>query len=107
MLINKICVPKKISIHGNSKPADEAKRFDQRDDGLYLIGLDNHVGFVRKRKENITLVHACPWPYNGVGSEKFGEAKIILESHFFMAGDLLNSDDAIVSWMNGKEIRKS
>jgi hypothetical protein len=104
VMINAICNKNKIWIHGNSKPVEEANRFNTREEGLYIIGLDNHVGFVKKKKEKVSLVHSCPWPNHGVGVEEFAKSAIINESHYFMTGNLLGTDETIISWILGKKI---
>ena len=69
-------------------------------DGIYIIGLDNHVGFLHKKGNSVTMVHS-----NGVsGSMKVCEepiesCKLINNSDAFYIGNLQANDAIYKKWI--------
>ena len=89
-----------------SVPATELReRIAQRGDGLYLIGLDIHVGFVLVKGDDVRLLHAS---YTGdavVTDEPLVGAEAIERSRSkgYFVSKLFADDRAIVSWLLGRE----
>ena len=54
--------------------------------GAYIIGLDNHTGFIIHRPEGSSFIHSAPGA--GVVSEPVGEAAMIVESNYKVIGKL-------------------
>jgi hypothetical protein len=76
--------------------------FKDREDGLYIVGLDNHVGFVYKSGKQLQFVHASYYdPSIGVQSEKLNTDNPLAHSEYRVAGRIL-SDEMIRKWITGE-----
>lgn len=75
--------------------------FNGREDGLYVVGLDNHVGFVYKRNGSLRFVHADYYdPGNGVQAERLDSDNPLADSAYRVAGRMLD-DEMIRKWIRG------
>ena len=71
-------------------------------DGLYLAGLDSHVGFVWVKGKKIYFVHANYYQAGkGVMKEKIETKNPLSDSHYVIFGKLL-SDEMCVKWLSGE-----
>lgn len=73
--------------------------FKGRDDGLYIVGLDNHVGFVYKKGKRLQFVHASYYdPKKGVQSEALDSNNPLANSAYRVSGRILD-DTMIRKWI--------
>lgn len=73
--------------------------------GLYLVGLDSHTGYIYVNDGKVRFIHADYYePEKGVVSEKLDSYSPINDSHYRVIGKLM-SDDMIVHWIEKKAIR--
>lgn len=73
--------------------------------GVYLAGLDTHVGFVVVDSRGFRFIHASgsePWC---VVDEDRDHAGVLRRSNWRMCGNLTADDAVIVRWIRGEEIR--
>lgn len=71
--------------------------------GIYLVGLDSHVGFVIVRDEEFRFIHSSgsrPW---SVVDESSEEALVLERSNYRVLGNLSASDDVIRRWLLGEK----
>lgn len=74
-----------------------------RPDGLYVAGLDNHVGFVYKSGEDIQFIHASYYdPKVGVQSEELDGNNPFAKSGYRVIGRILDQE-MVKKWMLGEE----
>mgnify|MGYP001000170144 FL=1 len=67
--------------------------FQGREDGLYVVGLDSHVGFVYKRGKKLQFVHASYYnPKEGVKSENLDSKNPLSESEYRVIGRILDKE---------------
>ena len=71
--------------------------------GLYIIGLDFHVGFLVQTEDDLRFVHAS-YVTNTVVDEKASLAVPIVTSKYRVVGKILSPDN-IDSWLNGSRIK--
>lgn len=90
----------------SSKPiAKVATYLLQSGTGLYLVGLDNHTGFITVMDQKVRFVHADYYePEKGVVSEELDSHSPINHSKYRVIGKLF-SDEMIISWIEKKSIR--
>jgi len=92
-------------------PAELERRIAGLGDGLWLIGLSNHVGWVVVRDGAVRLVHASWTGDRQVTDERFGAARAIEVSQragYFLSPVLVDSDenDALIdAWLRDAVIR--
>ncbi|MBI3239456.1 MAG: hypothetical protein HYZ43_11555 [Flavobacteriia bacterium] len=67
--------------------------FQGREDGLYVVGLDSHVGFVYKRGKKLQFVHASYYnPKEGVKSENLDSKNPLSQSEYRVIGRILDKE---------------
>lgn len=104
VIIQTLCDKSSIKIISNGKLSLLQQYFKQIKEGLYIIGLDNHVGFIQKRDTSTFMIHASGSSPYQVVIENTAECRPILKSQFFMIGDLLGNDQLIDKWIHGDKI---
>lgn len=80
--------------------------FQGREDGLYVVGLDSHVGFVYKRGKKLQFVHASYYnPKEGVKSENLDSKNPLSESEYRVIGRILDKE-MVRKWILEEEWEK-
>jgi len=73
--------------------------------GLYVVGLDSHTGFISVDNNVVRFIHADYYePEKGVVSEKLDSESPIKDSSYRVIGKLM-SDEMIVHWINNDVIK--
>ncbi|MEZ4937639.1 MAG: hypothetical protein R2799_08605 [Crocinitomicaceae bacterium] len=65
---------------------------------LFIVGLDNHVGFVINDEGNLFAVHSTAWPQGCVVFEPLEQSKVFRDSKVHYLGRPLNSDLLLKKW---------
>lgn len=73
-------------------------------DNLYVVGLDNHVGFISKRNESITFVHSSFVGASCVESEKADDSAVLASSRLYVLGNVTANKNLLLRWMQGLPI---
>ena len=74
-------------------------------DGLYVVGLDCHVGFVCNSNDSITFVHSSYYePEIGVMSQKLDSQNPLKDSKYRVFGKIMD-DTMIEAWILGKKFQ--
>lgn len=74
----------------------------ERPDGLYVAGLDNHVGFVYKSGDDIQFIHASYYdPKIGVQSEELDGDNPFAKSQYRVIGRILGKE-MVRKWILGE-----
>lgn len=86
-------------------PIEEIKEYiNKKGDGLYLVGLDMHVGYIYKKGDKIKFVHSSYYhPTVGVMSEDLETVNPLNDSKYKVIGKLLDHEQ-IVQWINSEKI---
>lgn len=72
-------------------------------DGVYIVGLDTHVGFVSVFGDDMAFIHSSYYPPNRVVmSESIDSRNPLRDSQYRVFGKLL-SDDMMVRWLTERE----
>ncbi len=71
---------------------------------LYIVGLDNHVGFISKEDNGIYFIHSSYLEPVAVVKEKASVSDALLSSNLFVLGHFSTNDQIIQSWLIQKEI---
>ncbi len=82
------------------RPISEVKKYlFAAGDGLYLVGLDNHVGFVLVDGKSISFIHSnYYYPEVGVMKEDISTKNPLKDSHYRIFGKLL-TDEMVINWL--------
>ena len=94
-----------IRRYSNSSISNVEAELLKMGNGLYLVGLDNHTGFVTVQNERVRFVHADYYdPEVGVVSEKLNSENPMANSSYWIIGKLF-SDSMIRAWLNKRPLR--
>jgi hypothetical protein len=72
--------------------------------GLYVIGLDFHIGFLLIEKEEIYFIHSSYRSPVAVVKEKASASLALNDSHSFMLTCLSTNKKILKKWMNGEQL---
>ncbi|PKQ61145.1 hypothetical protein BZG02_16795 [Labilibaculum filiforme] len=100
VFISKLAERKDIKRFSN-RPVSEIRKyllFAGR--GIYLVGLDQHVGFVLVDSNKMSFIHpSYYYPEKGVMSETLNSENPFKHSKYRVIGKLF-SDKMVINWMN-------
>ena len=87
------------------RPVGEVSSYIQaQGDGLYKVGLDNHVGFIVARNGVVRFVHSNYYQREiGVMSEPLDGNNPLANSHYRIVGSLLG-DVMMTAWVEGRDL---
>lgn len=71
---------------------------------LYVVGLDNHVGFISKEEDGIYFIHSSYLEPVAVIKEKAQIAEALIGSDLFVLGQFTENDAIIESWLKNSVI---
>lgn len=88
-------------------PPQLAERIERLGDGLYIIGLNVHVGFVVVRDGEARLVHSSYTGDRVVIDEPLSTAQAIAnsQSHGYFVSELFTTDASVRKWLEGGSYR--
>jgi hypothetical protein len=72
-------------------------------EGLYVVGLDNHVGFILRDGNEVWFVHSSYGEPSEVIKEKAIESLILSGSKYRVTGKISADDNFIIKWLNQTE----
>ncbi|MCR6640770.1 MAG: hypothetical protein NVV82_17695 [Sporocytophaga sp.] len=75
--------------------------------GLYVVGLDNHVGFMLYEGSEVYFIHSSYFDPVAVVREKASESKALATSRTFVMCNISSNEKLIKKWIMGEEIKSS
>jgi hypothetical protein len=72
--------------------------------GIYIVGLDNHVGFIVNTGAEVYFIHSAYVDPYTVIKEKAIESRILAASKYRVLGKISADDRMIGDWLSGKAI---
>jgi len=84
-------------------PAEAVQRVRARGEGLYVVGLDYHVGFLRVSGEQVDFCHSSYLGAKAVLCEPALTAPAFLSSRYVL-GEAL-SDQVVDAWLAGRPVK--
>ncbi|MGB1242689.1 MAG: hypothetical protein ACPG49_09215 [Chitinophagales bacterium] len=73
-------------------------------DGLYIVGLDTHVGMMLVENGKAQFVHSAKSLLSGVRAENPLKSKVLKKSKYRIVGKAL-SDEVILKWLKGQKVK--
>lgn len=73
-------------------------------DGLYVVGLDNHVGFLIVRRGEVLFHHSSYVGSTAVVREKAVESPPLVQSRYRVVGKLFTEDALVEAWIRGTSV---
>lgn len=89
----------------HNSPVEEVEAWMKtKQDGLYIVGLDSHVGFIMKKGKEISFVHSNYYQRNiGVMKETLKGRNPFNDSNYRVIGKITD-DELIRKWILGKRM---
>lgn len=100
-IIRSLCTRSSIRSFSNGNYEKLKKHLLQQPDGLYIIGLDNHVAFISKNDTTLRAIHAAP---PGVKNQPIDDCYSVVHSQYHVIGSLTGNKELLKHWMNEKKI---
>ncbi len=98
-LIENVCLYQNIKTIRDNDFDGLMSHLGNQNDGIYIIGLDTHVGFLIKENGEMHFVHSRKPRRVGVVREKATEASALLDSEIYVIGNLLENEDILFNWL--------
>jgi hypothetical protein len=73
--------------------------------GVYLVGMDTHVGFIVNRTDGMHFFHSSGWKKRGVVEEPRKKAGALRHSNWRMLGGLTMDPGVIQTWLAGEKVK--
>lgn len=102
VILRSLCDRKSIKIYQSLESFK--KYMDTQQKGLYLIGLDTHVGYLWKTERELYIVHASQSGNNSVSKELWNKSTVLGRSKAFYVGNLLGNTQLVETWIKGKAL---
>lgn len=99
-MINSLTGKKYIYHFSSMSLADFEKKIKKKGNGLYVIGLDNHTGFVSISNEGNYFIHASGWFPFKVIKEILGKSSVLGKSKYRVVGKISDDRDFLNKWLN-------
>jgi hypothetical protein len=72
--------------------------------GLYVIGLDNHTGFISFSQEGCYFIHSSGYYPFQVVKEKVSESKVLSKSKYKVIGKLTSDEGFLKGWVRHQQL---
>lgn len=72
--------------------------------GLYIVGLDTHVGYLLHADDGLYFIHASYSGKRQVSKELWSKSQVLANSKIYMVGNLLDNDKLIEQWLTEESI---
>ena len=77
------------------------EEMDKLGEGLYIVGLDTHVGFLLVEDGKKQFIHSARTT-KGVVNENAWSSKVLIRSKYRIVGKLLPNDEVVEKWLIGE-----
>ncbi len=102
IIINTLCT--KSSIRSFNKIKLLKKFMDMQQNGIYILGLDTHVGFLIKSIEGLHIVHSSYSGNRQVSKEAWDKSTVMSRSKMFMVGSMTGNKALFQKWIASEKI---
>lgn len=104
IIIKRLCLHKSVKVIGNNDTDKLVAYLRKQPDGLYILGLDTHVGFVEKHRGKIEFIHASYSSQRSVVRENVLKSIVVNKSSLYMIGNLLGNKKLIHKWLKKQKV---
>ena len=104
-LILKAFVPRDdMHIHAGMEYAAFCEKVKNLGKGIYIVGLDKHVGFIVHDGSKLHFIHSSGGAPKCVVDESESEAEAIQNSQYRVVGNVTAQKPTIANWLNEKRV---
>jgi hypothetical protein len=103
-MIRSLVSKKNIHHLSGLKKEELEKKLKKLGEGLYVIGLDNHTGFISVSGDGSYFIHSSGrYPFQVV-KEQVVESKVLSKSRYKVVGKLTSDDGFLKSWVKEERL---
>ena len=104
-IIESLCIgTKPVRLEGND-PTVIKEHLKNESPGIYVVGLDNHVGFIHRDTNEVYFLHASYADPAVVVKEIAAESQVLSWSGIYVLGRLSGNDELLDKWLTGKPVK--
>lgn len=104
LIVKSLCSRQKIERFSNVPLEEFVERVRESGSGLYVVGLDYHVGFLHVEGSDVWFIHSSYVGPKCVMKEPAGSSVILNASKYRVIGHISANDALIRSWLNGTRV---
>ncbi len=99
-MITSLIQPKYISRFSNIAMEDFMQAIKNQGYGLYLVGLDNHTGFIYSDGKDTYFIHSTFLGTRNVQKENAATSEILKQSKYKVLGKISSDEKVLERWIN-------
>lgn len=103
LTISRVCAGTTDYKFSNFTYSELCSKLNEIEDGLYIAGLSNHVGFIYKRNGNCYFIHSDPYTKSAVTKEKIDNS-VALEFTDVLYLSRIDKTDLESKWVKQERI---
>ena len=92
--------PKYVQRFSNIAMANFIQNIQQQGYGLYIVGLDNHTGFIYNDGTEIYFIHSTVVGTRNVQKEKAAASWVLQQSKYKVLGKISADENVLARWIN-------
>lgn len=104
-IIKSLTSEKHIKRFSNTSLDDFIEVIDIWGEGLYVVGLDFHVGYIWHDGQQIHFIHSSIQPTYSVLSEPANKSTVLENSNYRVLGKISEDNELIKKWLLGSEFK--
>lgn len=101
-MIRQLTTKKNIYHFSNMNLKQFELKMIEKGDGLYIVGLDNHTGFIFMNGNQHYFIHSTGWFPFKVVKDILNESKILAKSKYRVVGKISDDDLFLKNWIGYK-----
>lgn len=107
VMIDKLCEKSSIQTIWKNDFEKFYTYMASQNDGLFIVGLEKHVGLLQKKGDEILFIHSRKPKNVGVICEKAISSTTLKKSKIYVVGNLLENEEILKNWLGeGTQIKK-
>ncbi len=104
LIIKSLCSEENIRRFSNVSAETFTAAMENSPEGLYIVGLDMHTGFILKYNDVLVFVHSSYLSPLTVVRETVSTSEILTGSRYRVVGNLSEDNTLLLKWLNREEI---
>lgn len=100
-IVNTLCDIESKKVFTGNDYNGLKEHIQSQENGLFIIGLDNHVAFISKEQTGIFVIHSSP-PH--VKRQKLNESSVVTKSNYHVIGNFSHNPSILRKWIKNEAI---
>lgn len=100
-MIRSLTTKKNIHHLGGISLVDFEQKLNKLGDGLYIVGLDNHTGYILISEQGNFFIHSSGWFPFKVMKQKVSESDVLAKSKYRVVGKISDDEIFLKKWVSG------